>query len=131
MISKEGLDERKWGHFPELRKIFEKYPVPDGVHGWTSVSDNTPAWIGRLIEIVATVRVHAEDLESIPQETADLAKLAEDLHELRAEIRHAAELVADLGAELDNPMQAVHRAAAAQEDEYHQKILAAKNAANK
>jgi hypothetical protein len=113
MISNEALAERKWGRYPELRKVFEKYPVPNGVYGWSSVSDNTPAWIGRLIEMVATIRSHEKELELVPRELVDPSRLFHDLHELRSEIRHASEFVAHLGAELDDAMQTVHAAATA------------------
>ena len=126
MISKEGLAERKWGQYPELRKLFEKYPVPDGVYGWSSASDNASAWLARLIEIVATIREHAKELEVVPREVADPSRLFHDLHELRSEIRRASEFIAHLGTQLDEAMQAAHEAAAAQEDEYRRKLLAAR-----
>lgn len=117
MISNEARAERKWGRYPELRKLFEKYPVPDGVYGWSSVSDNAPARIGRLIELVATVQAHAKELEAVPREVADPSKVFHELYQLRSEIRSASQFIAGLNEELDDAMQALHRAATAQKDE--------------
>jgi hypothetical protein len=124
MISNEALADRKWGRYPELRKLFEKHPVPSEVYGWSSVSDNAPARISRLIEVVATIREHAKELEVVPREVADPARLFHDLDELRSEIRGASKFIERLGTQLDEVLQAAHEAAAAQEDEYRRKLLA-------
>jgi hypothetical protein len=124
MISNEALADRKWGRYPELRKLFEKHPVPPEVYGRTSVSDNTPARIGRLIEIVATIQANMKDLEAIAPQSKESSTLLDELHTLKSEIRHATNILTNLGNELNGAAELLHRAAAAQEDEYRRKLLA-------
>jgi len=117
MISKEGLAERKWGRYPELRKLFEKHPVPPEVYGWSSVSDNTPARIGRLIEIVTTIQANMKDLEAIAPQSTESSTLLDELHALKSEIRHASDILTHLGNELNGAAEMLHEAAAAKEKE--------------
>jgi hypothetical protein len=117
MISNEALADRKWGRYPELRKLFEKHPVPPEVYGWTSVSDNTPARIGRLIEIVATIQANMKDLEAIAPQSTESYALFDELHALKREIRHTADILTNLGNELNGAVELLHKAAAAKERE--------------
>lgn len=101
MISKEALAERKWGAFPELRKLFEQCPVPADVYGHSSVSDNMAAWIGRLIEIVATVEANTEKLSEEFLKTAEPTALLRDLERLHSFIRSASRSIEDLNDRLE------------------------------
>lgn len=110
MISNEARADRKWGHFPELRKLFEKYPVPMEVYGWSSVSDNMAAWIGRLIEIAATIDANAKELSEECLEPLDLNALSRDLEQLRGEIHSAAREIDRLDTQINTMGEVLHRA---------------------
>jgi hypothetical protein len=131
MISNEALADRKWGRYPGLRRLFAKYPVPDGVYGWSSVSDNTSAWIGRLIEIVATIRANMKELEEIPQQPSEEAALLHELRTLRGELRHASDILTNLGDELNGALETLHKAAAAKEMETFMRKREADNEARR
>jgi hypothetical protein len=119
MISNEALAERKWGPFPELRKIFEQYPVPTDVYGHSSVSDNMAARIGRLIEIAATVEANADKLSEESLKVAEPTALLSDLDRLHGFVRSASKTIEDLNNRL-KPMAAVaHRLREATEMEKH------------
>lgn len=127
MISHQGLAERKWGNFPELRKLFEQYPVPMEVYGWSSVSDNTAAWIGRLIEIAATINANAKELSEEILGSVDAAALSHDLEHLRGQIRCAAREIECLDARLHAMSEVLHRVYSLNEEKPRvQKAAAAK-----
>ncbi len=109
MISNEALAERKWGAFPELRKLFEQYPVPTDVYGHSSVSDNMAAWIGRLIEIAATVEANAGKLSEVSLKVAEPSALLSDLERLHGSIRSASKAIEDLNDRLKPMVAATHR----------------------
>lgn len=125
MISNEALAERKWGPFPELRKLLEQYPVPTNVYGPSSLSDNMAARIGRLIEIVATVEANTEKLSEEFLKTAEPTALLRDLERLHSFIRSASRSIEDLNDRL-KPMAAVaHRLREAAEMEQYRAYKAA------
>lgn len=125
MISNEALAERKWGPFPELRKLLEQYPVPTNVYGPSSLSDNMAARIGRLIEIVATVEANTEKLSEEFLKTAEPTALLRDLERLHSFIRSASRSIEDLNDRL-KPMAAVaHRLREAAEMEQYRADKAA------
>jgi len=116
MISNEALAERKWGPFPELRKLFEQCPVPIEVYGWSSVSDNTAAWIARLIEIAATIDVNAKALSEEILGSVDAAALSHDMEHLRSQIRCAAREIERLNARINTLGDVLHRVYSLNED---------------
>ena len=129
MISNEALAERKWGPFPELRKLFEQYPVPPDVYGHSSVSDNMAAWIGRLIEIAATVEANADKLSEESLQVTEPSALLSDLERLHGSIRSASKAIEDLNDRL-KPMAAVaHRLREAAEMEKSRAYKAAQKQA--
>ena len=101
MISNEALADRKWGAFPELRKLFEQYPVPPDVYGHSSVSDNMASRIGRLIEIVATVEANTEKLSEEFLKAAEPKAILSDLERLHSFIRSASRSIEDLNDHLE------------------------------
>jgi uncharacterized coiled-coil DUF342 family protein len=130
MISNEALAERKWGAFPELRKLFERYPVPPGVYGYSSVSDNMAAQIGRLIEVAATIKANADKLSEESLQVAEPSALLGDLDRLHGSIRNASKAIEDLNNSL-KPMAAVaHRLREADEMEKYRAYEAAQKQAN-
>ena len=129
MISDQGLAERKWGDFPELRKLFERYPVPAGVYGWSSVSDNMATRIGRLIEIVATVEANTEKLGEEFLKAAEPNALLHDLERLHSFIRSESTRLEDLNNRLKPMVAATHRLREATEMERYRAYEAAQKQA--
>jgi hypothetical protein len=96
MISDEAYQDRKWGRYAELRKIFESLPVPASVYGWSSASDNLPARITRQIELVATIQENSALLAEATRSVADTHLALRELSEVRQELESTARLFVNL-----------------------------------
>ena len=86
MLTSEAIQERKWGEFPELRKVLQARRVPDGYYGPSSVSDNIFNQLQRLAEVAVivkecqTVVAEAATPQNLRQLTADLHRLEQAFH---------------------------------------------------
>ena len=109
MISDKAYQDRKWGRYPELRKIFQSLPVPGSVYGWSSASDNLPGMITRQIELVATILENCALLavaeRSVPETHLALRELSEVRQELESTARrflNLSEKVLEIMGETEN-----------------------------
>jgi hypothetical protein len=78
-LTEQGYRERKWGHFPALRKALEDKKIPESYYGLTSASDNMFEAMERLVEIA----VLAVEYENAVKETAVSVGREEMYNDLR------------------------------------------------
>lgn len=105
MISDEAYQDRKWGRYPELRKIFQSLPVPRSVYGWSSASDNLPGRITRQIEVLATIQENCELLAGAERSVPDTHLALRELSEVRQELESTARLFVDLSEKVHEIMR--------------------------
>ena len=58
-----------------------------------------------------------KDLEAIAPQSTESSTLLDELHALKSEIRHASDILTNLGNELNGASEMLHKAAAAKEKE--------------
>ena len=63
-LTQEAYRERKWGHFPALRKALEDKQVPGSYYGITSASDNMFDAMGRLMQIAVLTDEYESDIKA-------------------------------------------------------------------
>ncbi len=63
-LTAEAYRERKWAHFPALRKVLEDKQVPPNYYGLTSVSDNMFDAMIRLMEIAVLADEYENDIKA-------------------------------------------------------------------
>jgi len=77
-LTVEAYRERKWEHFPALRKALEDKQVPSNYHGFTSASDNMFDAMSRLIEIAVLTDEYENDIRATALSARNLEKALED-----------------------------------------------------
>lgn len=90
-LTAEGYRERKWGHFPTLRKALEDKKIPAYYYGFTLASDNMFDALPRLVEIA----VLTSEYEDAIKETAvsmGIEKMNHDLYNLEEALMQVSNL---------------------------------------
>jgi hypothetical protein len=101
-LTEEGYRERKWGHFPALRKVLESKSVPAKYYGPLSDSDNLFDAMERLIEIAVLTVEYGSDIQEAAisvgrnEMRVDLKRLEKSLEEASYFIKRRIEEVGKL-----------------------------------
>lgn len=79
MLTKEAIQERKWGAYPALRKILEEKELPGRYYGTSSISDNVFDKMNQLLELSFLVQenkslINFKENKSIFKELVALEK---------------------------------------------------------
>ena len=101
-LTEEGARERKWGHFPALRKVLENKSLPAKYSGPSADSDNIFDAMERLIEIAVLTVEYGSDIQEAATSVGrnemrvDLKRLEKSLEEASYFIKRRIEDVGKL-----------------------------------
>jgi hypothetical protein len=91
-LTVEAIDNRKWEHLPNLRRIFSKSDIPDRFFRPTSITDTSLEREYRFQQIVSVIWkddgkfledvsvVNVEEIDQELEELLDMAKHFAELH---------------------------------------------------
>jgi hypothetical protein len=110
-LTEYGLNERKWGPFPALRRILQNQPKSARVDGITSASDTVFEQFHRYLQIAAQANDNRSDLVGAASEDSLFAEGAlRDLHNLIISLDALCGVIRVSMSEVEDVLGEVYRA---------------------
>ena len=88
MLTVNGYHERKWKHYPALRKALEDKKVPSSYYGIISTADNMFDATVRLMEIAVLAEEYQNEIKATAASTGR-EEMYRDLRRLETELEDA------------------------------------------